>query len=294
MGAVMNKLQKFNTIMLAVIGSGFILFIIGILIFMAIEYFSYWNKTYDDPLTNQEVKNLIEENIFTQTISYNKGYWAWTETVRQEDGSTTIVNSPYFVIPVSQITLKNDQVIEKSETHEQFNLYKKSPELSIRPYGLKHNNILIYNSTNGTLSKIFNKRTLIHGIGRHNFNSEHFMILRTNDLSAPKQNYAITRSDVYIYKFIDQSLIKLNIPEIYVQNFIIFDELPFILIRGKVDFDKNGKIDKYDPVRLYAWNFETNEIKPFPNEAMTEELQRILDGRSLKDEKTSPSGTQEN
>lgn len=264
--------------MLAIIGSGFILFIIGCLIFIAIEYFSYWNRTYDDPLTNQEVKNLIKENMFKQTISYNKGYWAWTEMVRQEDGSTTKINSPYYIIPVSQITLKNGQVIGGSETLGMLEPYSRNS----RSYGMGHNNILIYDSTRDSFHKLFNQRTLINNIESHEYKSEHFMILGTNDLSAPKEHYDITGGDFHIYKFIDQSLTKLNIPEIYIQNLTIHDDLPFILIQGKVDFDKNGKIDEYDPARLFAWNFETNEIKPFPNEAMTEELQRILDGRSLR------------
>ncbi len=70
-------------------------------------------------------------------------------------------------------------------------------------------------------------------------------------------------------------------PELDNISFITDQKLPYFLIRGRIDFDGNGKFDHYDPYRLFQWNYESHDISPFPGEAITDDLQKVLEGRKL-------------
>lgn len=276
----MTKLQKFNNIIFAVIGGGFILFVAGSLLIMALFELIKDNKPADSPLSNEEIKGLLENKLFKQTVSYDKGHWAWSEKRKQKDGTIKEINSPYYIIPVSQVTLEDSKQLsqgtvrgELDSSGSNYSFYKS--------YSSKYNNILIYNSTNGQLDKVFNQRILIEQIMTYKYHSELFMVLRTKDLSAPKDQYDIIETDIYYYTFSDKSLNKIEIPNVRVHDFTVHDELPFILVQGKIDFDSNGKIDKHDPTRLFSWDFETNQISSFPRAEITEDLQKTLQGSNL-------------
>ena len=66
-----------------------------------------------------------------------------------------------------------------------------------------------------------------------------------------------------------------------VETIAVEDALPFILIHGKKDFNKNDKINDHDPISIYSWNYKTNEINRFPDQKMHDSLQKILEGRTL-------------
>jgi len=276
----MSKLQKFNQILFAILGAGLIL-IIGITLFVvAKDFFSDWNRTNHAPLSNQEVKELVKDNRFKQTISYDSGYWAWTDTVTNSDGTKKTITSPYYIIPVSQSTLEKEHKLRKDKVIGYMDLENRSNYNDYSSY--KYNNILIYNASNNSVKKIFDHRLFIPTIEVYKNQTEHFLFLETQGLSQTTDNKTdAVPTDFYVYKFANQELIKLNMPEMNFMDFITDLNLPFFLIHGKIDFDKNGTIDEHDPYRLFSWDLDTLEIKPFLSDAITDDLQRTLEGRNL-------------
>ena len=83
----------------------------------------------------------------------------------------------------------------------------------------RYNNILIYDTKENTFRKIFSNRTLIKNIKTHQFHQEQFMILTTKDLSMEDN-----KIETLIYKFADQSITKLALPEMDTPEFTIDDD----------------------------------------------------------------------
>ncbi len=252
-------------------------------LFREITYF-FSTDEQSEPLSDQAVIELVNKNIITQTISHNEGGWAWSEKKHLKTGGTEEVNSPYYIIPISHVSLKNDLTITaqasdylalgKMDLYNGKTAYMGNSELN-------YNNILIYNSTNNSIRKIFNQRILIKNFLQFQFHDKHFMIIETKKLAKEKNTSNDLNTDIHVYKYQDQSLTKLNMPMLDDITFISDNNLPFILIHARMDFDKNGRVDDYDPMRLYTWDYNTGKIKPFLNDKMTENLQKTLDGRNL-------------
>lgn len=284
-GETMSKLQKFNQILFTLLALMVMSILIPELYRMITR--SFQTTQQQVPLSNQEVKEFATENIITQTISHTEGDWAWTEVIHHEDGTKETITSPYYVIPISQITLQDDLIISPAgDGGEILGAIDLSVEVASLAdyYGSYHNNynnILIYESTTGDIRKIFDQRIQIISLEQHQFHNDHFMILGTLSLSKTRRVDKNPETDFFIYKYDDQSLTKLNMPRVKNTSFITDKNLPFILIRGRVDFDDNGKFDEYDPYRLFKWDFETHVITPLLDDKMTEELQKTLDGRNL-------------
>jgi len=271
----MSKLQKFNQILFAILGSGIVIFTAIILIVVAMDFYKKWTRPDHTPLPDHKVIELVKNNKFTQTISYDRGFWAWTDHIPQEDGTKKTVTSPYYIIPVSQATLQNEQERE-SFGQPTISLNKKSAYYGRS--GGNYNNIIIYNTTNNSIKKVFDQRLLVRHINVHKYRDSHFALLQTFRLSESKKD---TADDYYVYSFTDEKLIKLAMPELNSVSFITDQGLPYFLIRGRIDFDGNDKFDHYDPYRLFLWNYESHDISPFPHGAITDDLQKILDGRNL-------------
>ncbi|MCF6215253.1 MAG: hypothetical protein L3J58_03660 [Emcibacter sp.] len=274
----MSKLQKFNQILFAIMGSAIAIFAAVSLIVIALDFYKEWTRPDHTPLPDHKVIELVKNNKFTQTISYERGFWAWTDRIPQEDGSKKTVTSPYYIIPVSQTTLQNEQ------KRENINLRSIKIGVADAYYGRsggKYNNILIYNTANNSVKKLFDHRLLVRHINIHKYHDAHFALLQTFRLSEIKDSKKDTLDDYYIYSFTDETLTKLTMPELNNISFITDQNLPYFLIRGRIDFDGNGKFDRYDPYRLFLWNYESHDISPFPGDAITEDLQKILEGRNL-------------
>jgi len=274
----MPKLQKFNHILFALLGSGLILFAIILLIPLAIDSYSNWQRPDHTPLPDHKVIELTKDNKFTQTISYERGFWAWTDHIPQKDGTRKTVTSPYYIIPVAQATLENEQ--KRENVARSAMTIGKTPTYHGRAGG-NYNNIIIYNTANNSLKKIFDQRLLVRHINVHKYHDSHFALLQTLPLSEIRDNKKDPVDAYYVYSFTDETLTRLAVPKLGNISFITDQNLPYFLIRGKIDFDKNGEFDQYDPFRLFLWDYESHKITPFPGEAITEDLQRNLDGRNL-------------
>ena len=150
-----------------------------------------------------------------------------------------------------------------------------------------YNNILIYNTANNSIKKIFDQQLLVRYIDIHKYHNSHFALLQTLSLSEIKNSKKDTVDDYYVYSFTDETLTKLAMPELGNISFITDQNLPYFLIHGRIDFDGNGKFDRYDPYRLFLWNYESHDISPFPGDAITDDLQEVLEGRKLAPPKSS-------
>ncbi|GEM_PF-2742457 len=280
----MSRLQKFNQILFAIVGSAIVIFSAITLMVVAVDFYKEWTRPDHTPLPDHKVIQLIKNNKFTQTISYERGFWAWTDHIPQEDGSKKTVPSPYYIIPVSQTTLENEQARENISLRS---MKRGMLDTYYGRSGGKYNNILIYNTANNSIKKIFDQRLLVHHINIHKYHDSHFALLQTLSLSETKGSKKDMVDDYYVYRFTDETLTKLAMPELDNISFITDQNLPYFLIRGRIDFDGNGKFDHYDPYRLFQWSYESHDISPFPGDAITDDLQEVLEGRKLAPPKSS-------
>jgi len=273
----MSKLQKFNHILFALLGSGIILFAAYGLILTAIRFYHDWTQPDDAPLSDQKVIELTQDNKFKQAVSFEQGYWAWTDIITLKDGTKKNVVSPYYIIPVSQATLENEMEMKARG-------FAQEPSMSRSyrtPWG-KYNNVLIYNKSNNSIKKIFDQRLLVNNIDVRKYQEDYFAIIQTQSLSKEEKSDNPRLSDYYIYNFVSEKLTKFALPALDNITFITDENLPYFLLRGRIDFDENGKFDRYDPYRLFLWNYETYDVTPFPGDAFTDDLQKTLEGRYLK------------
>ncbi|MCF8473529.1 MAG: hypothetical protein K9G26_02425 [Emcibacter sp.] len=267
----MTKLQKLNNLLFAVLAIVIIFSLSPEIYRMVSEWFK--KEEVYRPLPNKEVIDLVKDNKFIQTISYNSGYWAWSENITIKDGSNKTKNSPYYIIPVAQTTLENEQNLPQTRGG-----FAVSEMKLRRNYGQNFNNILIYDVPKNHLKKLFDHRLVINNNFVQKYKDEYFLILQTENLSGQKSN----DEEYYLYAFEKDVLTKLNVPKLSNVTFILEDDLPNPMILGRMDFDQNGEFDQHDPFHLFNWNIKDNIFTAFPDEAMTESLQKILDGRSLK------------
>ena len=268
----MSKLQKFNHYVFAIFGTLILLYAsyqIGKEAYQSL--FHSYNYQEPEQLTDDQARKLIKENKFIQTISYKLGYWARPKIIIKENGDKKTLQSPYFIIPVFFSTLKKAHVIigpslgAETIREEKISYYHDS----------QYSNILVYNSKTKTTQKLFKERVTIKKIKSLRYQSQSFLALTIHDNETGFHH-------LYIYKFKEKSLIKLDLPPMKVETIAVEDALPFILIHGKKDFDKNDEINDHDPISIYSWNYKTNEINRFPDKEMHDSLQKILEGQTLK------------
>jgi len=274
----MNKLQKFNHVLFAIIGSGLILAVLAWGIFVTYRIiFDTKESDSPPPLDNETVKQLLEENSFQQTVSFEPGYWG----SYYEEGQLDSIKSPYYIIPIEQTSLQDKQTFPTEEDSGPVMAMIARPDRSYARNYKKHlyNNVIIYNSDTQKVSKIFNDRNFISDIDYHFYRKNHFLVITTINNEMLSKSYEQQSENLYIYKLADSKLSKVSLQHFKFRNLKSDSDLPFLLLNGKYDFDRNTKYDEYDPYRLYQLDYETLQVKPFPDAAMTEELQKILDGR---------------
>lgn len=270
------KIEKYNQKVLAVLGTVGVLFlIVGLIAFISILIKE--NRRYDnDPietgiLSDEKIEKLQKENKREQVISY--------ETPKLIDTLNSI-----YMVPVSHKTLD-----EKEDVIGVLNAFSSSAgdfnkNLDRRYSGGFYgafNNVIIYNSKDGTNKKLFDKRVNFIDIKTEYFDDEILLLIKAFEKDTYKDGVINLKdfSSLYIYSFTQNKLKKVAIDGMAVYNYKFINNSKDLVIRFGVDKNNDGQYEEYnEPTLIKKYDFKSEALTDIIDPKISSDLQKTLEG----------------
>ncbi len=261
----MEKLKKYNQILLAFLGTVVLFWGLLGLIYVAFEFLGHTRHDSPEPqlLAEEQVKKLAADSIRKQIISFN----------RAELIDTTRL---FYLIPVDQAQL------DKAEKYGSTNR-NKSHYLDDSDYHTPaHNNILFYNGINKTTYPLFKKRVSINSYETFYSGKQIVAHFAVTDTDSNHDGFMSHKDLQKLYIFLPEFSRFLEI-EAVDKTFYSLQRLgktdDFIAKYG-LDRDKNGQFDhEIEPFVFYRLNLQEGKLVDIIPDTLIEQLQRRLDGR---------------
>lgn len=271
-----EKIKNYNQKLLAVLGTiGAIFLIAAFIAFITISIEEYSrSKNYDNNiatgiLSDEKIEKLQKENKREQVISY--------EIPKLID----TLNSVY-IIPVSHKTLN-----EKEDINGLLNAYYYSD--SFEPSDSRYsdgfygafNNVVVYNSNDGTNKKLFEKRVNFNDIKTEYFDKEILLLIKASEKDTYKDGVINLKDfkSLYIYSFNQKQLKKVEIDGMDVFNYKFINNSKDLIIGFGIDKNNDGQYEEYnEPTLIKKYDFKSGQLVDVINEKMNSDLQKTLEG----------------
>lgn len=227
-------------------------------------------STYGEIISNDEIAELIKENKRAGIITYQ---------------SPTLIDSAnqIYLIPVSQIKLKNAEIIPESD-NTVMAMEVLSSEFSYRHSyrGDQLNNIVIVDLKNSSSDILFEERTCIveHESISIESNKYILMLACTNDSNNDRLLNGEDLLDVILYDVKNKEMIKLNDRVEHFIHFSLFHKSDDIFLKVGIDRDGDNEFDELnEPIEIRRVDVKNRKIIRLVNPEIENQLQSILDGK---------------
>ncbi len=269
-----EKVKNYNQKLLAILGTLAVTFlIIGLVTFVSTEFRGYFSNNYEDQtgiLSDEKIAELQKENKREQVISY--------DTPKLIDTANSV-----YIIPVSHKTLN-----EKESIIGLLDIAYSSGELDRNPdtrysnefYG-EFNNVIIYNSKNGSNKKLFDQRVNFNDIRTEYFENEILLLIQASDADTYKDG-VINLNDfksLYIYSFRQNQMKKVSIQGMDVFNYTLINNGNDLVVEFGIDKNDDGYYEQFnEPILIKKFNFESGLMTNIIDDEINSDLQKLLEG----------------
>jgi hypothetical protein len=265
----MTKLQAYNHVLFAVLGTGAAcLILLGALLFV-VRLLSIPDAGHR-VLSDEKVKALAKQNRRKQVLAF---------------GEPILIDSSnnHYVIPVSQKQLTKEETIgvgyggrpELSRARRGF-----SSEYSYRGYGAL-NNLIIYEPATGTTAPVFDTRISINGWDAHRLDSVLylFMFCTTEDTDRDGTFSGDDIEELFVYSFRTGNLRNLRLPSHSIVDAVIEKGTNKVILSIGFDKDGDGRYEHAtEPTGLKKCNVDLTGVTDVVDEQVLRELQKLLEG----------------
>lgn len=268
------KIEKYNQRILAVLGTVAVIFLIVALIaFISITIREHRRFNDDDIETGilsvEKIEKLQKENKREQVISF--------ENPRLID----TLNSVY-IIPVSHKTLNEQEDIGKTlNAFSSSDSYEPSDSRYSNQYYGSFNNLIVFNSKDGTNKKLFDKRVNFNQIKTEYFEDDILLLMIVSEKDTYKDG-VINLLDfkvLYIYSLGKKELKKIGIAGMDVFNYKFLNNEKNLTILFGVDKNNDGQFEEYnEPTLIKKYDFKNGKLTDIVDEKINANLQKTLDG----------------
>lgn len=269
-----EKVKNYNQKLLAVLVTiAAIFLVVALIAFISIIIQEHRRYNYDDEtgiLSDEKIEELQKKNKREQVISY--------ETPRLID----TINSVY-IIPVSHKTLNEKEdisgLLNASYSSDEF--YTKSDiRYSSGFYGA-FNNVVVYNSNNGTNSKLFEERVNFNDIRTEYFDEEILLLIKASEKDTYKDGVINLKDfkSLYIYSFSQKKMQKVGIEGMDVYNYKFINNSKDLVIGFGIDKNYDGQYEEYnEPTLIKKYDFESGLLTDIIDSEIDSDLQKTLEG----------------
>ncbi|KAA3624023.1 MAG: hypothetical protein DWQ02_23710 [Bacteroidetes bacterium] len=268
----MEKLKKYNQILLAILATVGLLFLLGFGIMAITEYLSFYS--YDDHeyepglIAETKTDSLIKEEKREQILTFNQ--FVEIDTIKK-----------IYIIPIGQKNLNEPE----SMGDDVLGLINSYPGRNVKgyrnKYGLNYNNLVLFESGSNRTKLIFDTRISISNF--YSFNNGQYLIIRCAKLDTNKDEY-IDRYDLqemYLYDVRNNELHRIEKQEntSYI-NFANGINNSALVFQFGIDRNMNGEFNnEIEPKIYYRLNVETRELNLLIPESQINQIQELLEGR---------------
>jgi hypothetical protein len=269
------KIEKYNQRLLSVLGTiGIIFLIVALISFISIMIKEHRNyNSYDIEtgiLSDEKIEELQKENKREQVISF--------ETPKLID----TVNSIY-IIPVSHKTLNEKEdisgLLNAFSSSDEF--YEKTDKRYSDSYYGAFNNLIIYDSKDGSNKKFFNERVNFNEINSEYFDKEILLLINASEKDTHKDG-VINLNDfksLYIYSFSQKKIEKIGVDGMDVYSYKFINNSKDLIIKFGVDKNNDGQYTEYnEPTLIKRYDFDSGKLSDIINQEISSELQKTLEG----------------
>ena len=265
----MDKLQKYNQRLLAIIGTIVIvmiavLLLIGVfvLIFEIIDANTDVDRGVQIVQTDAEADSTII--IRRQQISLDDPY--------QLDSTKSL-----YLIPIGQVNLKNAEEIEiESGGRIKF----ASSNYEYKSYYGNYNNFILTDFTSGASNKIFINKVVITKWAYLRIQNNEILIFKGSDKDSNKDNILGWDDfhNVYVY-YLDEGVLKDYVfDKKTVIDFEGLNKTNLISVRVGIDKNEDYEFDRdHEPQDIYVIDVETKDMNRLVSDELMDELQMTLD-----------------
>lgn len=261
----MEKLKKYNQVLLATIGTLTLLFGFLCLIYVAFEVWS--RARYDTPepqiMAEEEAKKLAADSIRRQVISFNRA---------------ELIDSAqlFYLIPVGQAQLNEDELLGLTNRYESH--YGDSKSYIVPTY----NNILFYNAAAKITYPLFKKRVSVNDYGTYYLSNQVIAYFSVSDVDSNRDGFMSDGDLQKLYIFLPESQRLIEIEsgaKTYYSLHRLGETNDFVAKYG-LDRNKNGQFDSAtEPYVFYRLNIQEGNLTDIIPDTLIEQLQRRLDGQ---------------
>ena len=260
----MEKIKRFNQIILAVFGTLAVIGLASILIFAIVEIIGDWqrgrDRNRDNDLRITPTVNQKNDTLKTQDLVF--GMPRLLDTIPQ-----------LYLITVSQISLSTPEDIYADEAP--ITLRKGRSEIYTskirRPRNGKFNNLILYRGLESQKYPVFKYKCMVNSYQYWQLNETDYLLIEgtTKDTNGDgKLNY-LDLSSLFVYNITQHTLKEVAMANHgYLGHEILHDTDELVIKFGK-DVNKNGEFESYE---------EPNLLMRY---SMTSELLRVMISKSM-------------
>lgn len=267
-----EKIKKYNQILLAIGGTVAVLFcIFGLVLFMVEEGQYFFHSNNNQPsgiIATEEVEQLVEDSIRKQVISFTN--------LTLLDSATQL-----YLLPVTQANLMQDENLDGllGLTNSSRGWRGKKGYYNSRNL---FNNFVIYSSLNQQSSIVFKERVSISAYQLYEKNNQQYLLIEAADTDTNKDKY-INDDDLqklFIYEIETAKLQRIRANEAYTTHRIIETRTNEVVGQFGLDRNKSGEfaIGK-EPLIYYKVDVENKRLIEMVTPQQIEQLQMLLEGR---------------
>ena len=266
----MEKIKRYNQVVLAILGTIGILFLLVMLIYASTAFIEdfYRGNDYieENIISEEEAEKLLEENLRKHLVSLGE--------VDRIDSLNGI-----YLIPVSQTHLEEPEDLNKNLLGLT-NIYGKYEPPFPKYYGL-YNNALIYDAKNDKIVPIYNERVSIHEINPKFVNGQLLILMKVTKEDTNKDG-KLTKKDLQklsIYNVEGNKLKELGVDWMTCIDYKIIEDQEEIVLQFGVDRDTNGMFTaSNEPKILKTYSIVSDQFEDLVGKELLEALQKTLDG----------------
>lgn len=239
----------------------------------------------------ERAQELAREGKRAQIITFGDNVFPLPE--RAVEGTRP---SPHlFAVPIGQITLAEPQDFASTRSSSEGkyaysargNWGMPGNEDSLTVTG-RFNNIVIYDKTNGSLKRIFDKRIAISTFKLMNRTTRRALVLTASSEDSDRDG-AVDDSDIqqlYVYTFDDGQLHQVTGLDGSAGMAVDVHDVDYLMVSTTLDTDGDGTTASRaysggagpEPQRLYRVDLHTFAATPVLDQKLVDELQATLDG----------------
>ena len=270
----MDKLQKYNQRLLAVLGTIAVVALVLLVLIMGGVMINEVMRSFQ--FNDQTDNGLILANDSTETKENAE------EFIRKQEltlGTPRLIDTlnAIYLIPVSQVNLKDPEYVRADKVQ---GLLESSSSKRYWSYSGYFNNVILYDQKAQSKTAVFEEKILIAQFQHREINDQLFLFIQgvTEDSNGNQKLDGTDLKSFYTYNIRTQELSTYEFVGFGLDNYYVTHNSGEVMVRFTKDKDGDGEIDQYrEPTIIKSLNLKTGEMTDLVNDQMMKKLQQLID-----------------